>query len=183
MWLYFLNGWNGISMFHNVSSTTTEDLHLYTDASRSIGFGGFFQGQWFSSAWPDTFKALLIKDNEISIAFCELYPIVVAAVLWGHTWAKKRIIFMCDNTATVAILQKGRSKSSHIMPLVRQLTMCAASHNFTFRGKHVPGNINTIADALSRLQIPKFRTLAPTASPTPCVVPPPTENLWTSKPN
>jgi hypothetical protein len=33
------------------------------------------------------------------MAFLELYPIVVAAVLWGHLWTSKRILFLCDNEA------------------------------------------------------------------------------------
>jgi len=73
--------------------------------------------------------------------------------------------------ATVVILQKGRSKSQHIMPLVRRLTMCAASNNFIVVAKHVPGKLNTIADSLSRLQLERFRRLAPHADVHPQQIP------------
>ena len=37
-----------------------------------------------------------------------LYHIVMAAVIWGHQWSKKRIIFKCDNLGTVHILYMQR---------------------------------------------------------------------------
>jgi hypothetical protein len=42
------------------------------------------------------------------MAFYELYPIVMACVLWGYNWSRKRILFNCDNLATVEIVRKGR---------------------------------------------------------------------------
>lgn len=41
--------------------------------------GGFYQGKWISSAWPEELQ--LLNDKTLSMAFLELYPIVVAAVL------------------------------------------------------------------------------------------------------
>lgn len=182
MWLFFLSNWNGVSMFYNKENITSDDLCLYTDASGSIGFGGYYKGLWFAESWPSMFSNLVVDEKEVSIAFRELYPIVVSAVLWGHMWKKQRIIFMCDNEATVAILKKGRSKSAHIMPLVRRLTLIAAQQNFVFLSKHVPGKFNSKADALSRLQINKFRRLAKEAQEFPCKVPPPQLVLWSSTP-
>ena len=115
------------------------------------------------------------------MAFLELYPIVVAAVLWGKEWVGKRILFYCDNVATVNIISKGRSKEPVIMKVMRRLTMCAAYNNFAIYSEHLPGKSNCIADSLSRLQIPRFRLLAPDSerSATPC--PPMTEILWTAQ--
>lgn len=180
MWLQFLTHWNGVSMFYNARTITSDDLCLFTDASGSRGFGGFFVQEWFAEPWPAELLPKDSSDDEISIAFKELYPIVVAALIWGHRWIGKRIVFMCDNSATVSIIQKGRSKSAHIMPLMRRLTWCAATYNFSVLSKHVPGKFNVIADALSRLQIEKFRRVAPEAHPYPCRVPKPAEVLWTS---
>ncbi|VDI39408.1 Hypothetical predicted protein [Mytilus galloprovincialis] len=182
IWLFFLSNWNGVSMFYNKENITSDDLCLYTDASGSIGFGGYYKGLWFAESWPSMFSNLVVDEKEVSIAFRELYPIVVSAVLWGHMWKKQRIIFMCDNEATVAILKKGRSKSAYIMPLVRRLTLIAAQQNFVFLSKHVPGKFNSKADALSRLQINKFRRLAKEAQEFPCIVPPPQLVLWSSTP-
>lgn len=82
----------------------------------------------------------------MSIAFMELVPIVVSVVVWQDLWAKKRILFHCDNEATVAIINKGRSKSPAIMKLMRRLTLCAAKGNFIIHAKHIPGKMNVLSD-------------------------------------
>ncbi|XP_021339760.1 uncharacterized protein LOC110440977 [Mizuhopecten yessoensis] len=180
MWIYFLSNWNGVSVFYNNKVVTSDEICLYTDASGTLGYGGYFRGSWFAEPWPRDLDNPYANNNELSIAFQELYPIVVAALIWGHLWVGQRIVFMCDNAATVAILCKGRSKSPHIMPLVRRLTLCACTFNFTVLSKHVPGHLNNIADSLSRLQIARFRRLAPYAARFPCKVPLPTSVMWNS---
>ncbi|XP_061188693.1 uncharacterized protein LOC133196860 [Saccostrea echinata] len=171
MWLFFLKQWNGISMFYNQIEVSSDALQLYTDASGSLGYGGFFQGQWFSESWPFPLQRTCKDSDEVSIAFRELYPIVVAALLWGHLWKKQRIVFSCDNQTTVAIINKDRSKCPKIMTLVRRLILCAAVNNFVFKSKYLEGKKKFIADCLSRLQIPKFQQLVPDARKTPCTVP------------
>lgn len=164
MWLEFLKGWNGVSMFYEDKFTTSEEFRLFTDASSTLGFSAFFQNNWFCAHWPD------IIDKDSSMAFRELYPIVAASVLWGEHWRCKQLVFMCDNEATVNILNKGRSKCLNIMNLMRKMTWLAAVNNFTFKAKHIPGKYNIIADSLSRFQMKRFREAAPEAnlSPDPC---------------
>jgi hypothetical protein len=53
-------------------------MELYTDASASKGFGGYYTGKWFSSAWSEDLP--LVSDKTLSIAFLELYPIVISAM-------------------------------------------------------------------------------------------------------
>jgi hypothetical protein len=118
-----------------------------------------FQGQFPSE--------ILLTNEKPSMAFYELYPVVISCVLWGNEWARKRILFHCDNMATVEIINKGRSKVKTIMKLMRKLTFCAASCQFTVHAKHIPGKLNSIADAISRFQMDKFRKLAPDADKEP----------------
>lgn len=107
------------------------------------------------------------------MAFFELYPIVMACVLWGHNWNRKRILFHCDNMSTVDIISKGRSKVKSIMKLMRKLTFHAATHHFIIHAQHIPGINNNIADSLSRYQMQKFRIIAPDAEEmsVPCLLP------------
>ncbi len=163
-------------MFLDKEPTAACDLHLFTDASGTLGFAGYFQGEWFASPWDA--KLLASISTDISIAFQELYPIVVAAVLWGKSWGRKRILFHCDNLSVVHILNKGRSTSLVIMKLMRRLVIVAAMNNFHFMSIHVPGYKNQIADSLSRLNFQKFRQLAPEAASHPCIVPPPDKIMF-----
>lgn len=169
MWSRFLNEWDGISLFLDLQETSAPCMQLYTDASGTVGYGGIHQTQWFCSAWPE--DLLVGLDNSISISFQELYPIVVAAVLWGKHWARRRVKFHCDNAGTVFVLNKGRSKSPDIMKLMRKLTLVAAKYSFAYQACHIPGSKNCVADALSRLQMDRFRLLAPAADAHPCLIP------------
>lgn len=167
MWEQLLHQWNGVTMFLK-DSIDSPDFHLFTDAAGSIGHGGYFQGRWFSALWPtDLWK---IAGSDMSIALLELFPIVAAALMWGQEWSQRSICFHCDNIATVNIINKGRSKSPIIMRFMRKLIMHAVYCNFFVSAVHVPGKYNSISDALSRLQIARFRKLAPHAEdlPTPC---------------
>ena len=112
------------------------------------------------------------------MAFMELYPIVVAALLWGPEWKCRKVLFRCDNQATVAIVRKGRSKCLHIMQLMRKLTWCACEYNFMYSSSYVPGASNVLSDALSRLQIEKFFKLAPNAEKQPHKCPPVCSVMW-----
>lgn len=173
MWSFFLQTWNGISMFIEDRVTHAEDLQLWTDAS-NIGFAGYYQGSWFQSRWPSELHAYLDPLHDtMSMAFKELYPIVVCALLWDSAWRGKRINFNCDNMATVEIIKKGRSKSSAIMKLMRQLTFRAAMGSYIITATWLPTASNGIADALSRFEQTRFwQLVGPQTAAQPCECPP-----------
>ena len=168
MWASFLRGWDGVSLFLNLHVTYAPELDLYTDAASTKGFGGYYQGQWFACPWGDRLNNL---DEAVSMCYEELYPIVIAAILWGKYWSRKKIVFHCDNQATIGVLRKGASKSRDVMKLARKLTIIAATHSFSFQGEYIRSEHNNIADALSRLQMDRFRKLAPHAAAEPCTIP------------
>lgn len=87
----------------------------------------------------------LFTDAAPSALF-ELYPIVIAAFLWGHKWSSKNIEFHCDNLVTVLCINKGRSNSPEIMPLLRHLTWLSTCKQFIFKAVHIPGHhaLNTL---------------------------------------
>ena len=167
MWLAFLENWNGVSFFLVDTVLSTPDLQLFTDASGSLGYGGYLNGRWFQSHWLPRHR--LSPVTGISIDWQEGFAIYIACLLWGPHWSAKRI---CDNLPVVAIINSKPSKSSRIMDLVRSVTMLILVHNFTFTAKYIPGLDNSIADSLSRFQMDRFHSLAPNASPTPCTIPP-----------
>ena len=106
MWTEFIQHWNGRSFFLEDHLTAASDFELYTDASGAHGHGAYYQGQWFRGDWkPSQLPGL---NSETSTAYQKLFPIVVAACAWGHTWQQKHILFYCDNEATVCKLYQQR---------------------------------------------------------------------------
>ena len=123
----FLSKWNGVSFFLDDDVIKAADMHLYADAT-DIAYGGIYRNKWFQGKF---LTKLIQGDETISMALLELYPIVLACVLWGKDWSRRRVLFNCDNIATVEIINKGRSKVNIIMKLICKLTWCSAINNFT----------------------------------------------------
>lgn len=167
MWKMFIDQWNGIGLFLSPLWETSNTLSLFTDASGSLGYGGFFQNRWFQGQWLPSQQ---LGQPGISILWQELYAINVACHLWGALWTSKRIQFYCDNQGVVEVINSRRSKVPRVMDLVRDLTLCTLQ-NFYFRAVHVPGINNNIADSLSRFQMERFHQLAPHANATPDPIP------------
>ena len=163
-WHQFLSSWNGVGFWLYPGMTATTDLEVTSDAAGSIGFGAYFYGQWFYGPWAPS-------QAQQSIAYKELFPVVIPAHLWGHLWTKRHVLFRSDNEAVVAILTSRTSKVPALMRLLRDLLLSAAQFNFTFTSVHVPGIQNKIADAISRFHWQEFRRLVPEAQSTPCQIP------------
>lgn len=118
--------------FYNDLVSSPDDIQLFTNAAPSVSFGGFYQGSWFASSWPPQ-----LLDAPQSSALFELYPLVVAAFLWGKDWSANSILVHCDNEAAVHCINKARSNSPALMPLLRHLIWISASNQFIITAKHV----------------------------------------------
>jgi hypothetical protein len=169
MWEEFIQDWNGASFFISSTWVTSDTLSLFTDASGSLGFGGIFGAHWFQGHWEPQHQ---LGRPGISIAWQELFAIVVACQLWANVFSNRRILFFCDNESVVNIVNTKRSRIPRVMDLVRHLTLLSLKFNVYIRAKHIEGKKNEIADSISRFQMHRFRELAPYADPAPCQVPP-----------
>ena len=124
--------------------------------------------QWFAEQWP---AATLAWTRDMS--WLEMIPVLAACALWGPNSAGLRVTFHCDNSGGVGACAKGWSHDPRLMSLLRQTAYLAATHSFMFPYvQHVAGHDNATADALSRLQLDRFRTLQPAAHQTPTPAPP-----------
>lgn len=171
MWLSFFQTFNGISMFHDRFWVSSADVDLYSDSAGSIGFGIYFAGRWACATWPiEWVQSGLTKD----ITVLELFPILVSLYLWGNELRNKKILYNCDNAAVVYAINTMTSKSEKVMTLLRALTLKCLRLNVVAKAKHIAGKTN-ITDSLSRLQLDKFRELAPLAQKDPDVMP---NHLW-----
>lgn len=163
-WLLFVEHFNGKSILLQHKWLTDKALHLYTDASGNLGFGAMFQTRWFFGSWPRE-----LKDHHIT--FKELLPIVMALEVWGLELSNKCIVIHSDNNAVVHIINIQSSKDPHIMILVRRLVLTCMQRNILVKSVHIPGKSNILPDLLSRLQIDKFRNMAPHMERHPTAIP------------
>ena len=159
-WQTLLRQWNGISLLPPTAPTH----HLTSDASGSWGCGAYWERRWIQLSWQG-----LWSDRHITVK--ELLPIVLACALWGAHWRGQRILCHCDNEAVVFTINCGTSRSPSVMRLIRCLFFYCAYYQFTMAAVHLQGSCNRAADAISRNNIPLFRSLRPQALPSPDPVP------------
>ena len=87
------------------------------------------------------------------ITLLEIYPIFVLLFVFAKKLVNATITFHCDNEAVVTILNKQTSKNKLVMHVVRAIVCLQLQHNFCLKGRHIPGQANTLADNLSRFQV------------------------------
>ena len=118
-WHEFLSTWHGVSFRLFPGMSAASDPEATSNAAGSLSFGAFFKGKWFSGAWvPSSF--------EQSIAYKELFPVVIEAHVWDLQWFRQHILFWSDNEAVVNMLNSPTSKVPCLMFLLCKLLFAAA---------------------------------------------------------
>ena len=80
--------------------------------------------------------------------------------MWGDNIRNSCITFFTDNEALVHVINKSSCRDTSLMIFVRKLVLVCLNQFILLRAKHISGFKNTLADALSRLQIERFKKLA-----------------------
>ena len=164
-WHRFLAQWHGVSFWLFPGLSPSRDLEVSSDTAGSVGFGAFFRDHWFSGQWASS-------QQLQSIAYKELFPVVITAHIWGPQWSKMHVLFHSNNEAVVNMLNSRTSKTPCIMRLLSNLFFSAACHSFSFSAQHIPGVSNQTADAISHFRWQELHRLAPDAQPLPTMIPP-----------
>ena len=162
-WHVFASEWNGLSLLWN-SSRHNPDVIVFSDASGSWGCGAFSLPNWFHLQWSHNMQIF-------PIAVKELFPVVIAAAIYGNQWSGKLVQFKVDNIAVVQVIQATYSREPHLMHLIRILVFFAAHFNFWFSASHVAGTNNSLADSLSRNNTQLFLSQMPQAMRHPSRIP------------
>ena len=154
-WKVFLQDWNGTSFFPAMATS----VEVFSDASGSFGCGAFVSTLgWFQLQWPADWHAVHITAKE-------LVPVMLASALWGSLWTRQRISFRSDNMAVVELLNSCTSHDLLLMHMLRCLVFYSAYYRFQITAEHIPGILNTAADAISRNNISLFQSLVPQTPP------------------
>ena len=162
-WYKFAGSWNGVAMMQSIVRSVPI-MTLTSDASGNWGCGAFAGKAWFQLRWADQMLAHNITRKE-------LVPIVIAAAIWGLQWRGSTVQVLCDNAAVVSILNSNTSRDKEVMHLLRCLAFISAKFQFILVASHLPGQLNTAADALSRNRVDVFRSIMPQAEELPTEIP------------
>ena len=104
---------------------------MYSDASK-IGFGATNGSKWIQARWPEDW-------TKLHITILELYPIYVIVAMFYNLIRNSNILFYCDNSAVVPIINKQSSTDNTIMSILRPLILIWMKDNIYLRAKHLPG--------------------------------------------
>ena len=161
-WDALLESWPGISV-QQFLILRQPDFHLFCDASETWGCGAWCIPHWLQVPWSDL--------PPHSTALQELFPVVVAAAVWGAGWTGRLVLCHSDNAPVVAQVNRLHAHDPLAAHLLRCLALFQALHDFRLRAVYVPGSANSGADHLSRNQAAAFLHSHSNSSPVPSRVP------------
>lgn len=180
-WSVFSERSNGVSMMHMPNNEIQAFVSMTSDASGRWGCGAYCGPHWFMLKWAGPIV-------ECHITAKEMVPIVIAVATWGRQWRGRTVRAWYDNAAVVSTINHGSSRNQDTMHLTRCLAFISAKYGVHIVALHIRGINNTCADALSRNDLPLFRSLHPQADPEPTAIPAALLDLlvitkpdWTSK--
>ena len=142
-WRTFIRTYNGVSMMMIEDWSNPDDV-LATDACLEGG-GAWCEGEYWHKEFP-TF----IRQQGLHINALELLVIVVSIKVWKHKLRGRRLVINCDNSASVEVLNKGKSRDPFLQACLREIEFVAGQGEYEIRAKHIPGVDNRLPDLLSR---------------------------------
>lgn len=156
-WAACIRSHNGTSWFPKEFDVWQAEI-IFTDSS-DLAAGICHRTAW--TIFPfDQHNAWM---RQMSIAWRELFAVVLAVAIHGPKISGRDLIMNIDNQAICWCVNKSKSKDPHIMNLIRALYFYTSIYHINFRAVHISTHDNWGADALSRLDLDKFRQFNPTA--------------------
>ena len=136
---------------------------LYSDAClQGYGFvcGEHWQAGAFNAETVPVDLGSVIDDHahwinvpiqeDVSINYLELVAIFLALCKFACAWRDQHVLCYTDNTQAMAALNRGTSASKSSMCVIRQIFWICAKYNIYLSALHVAGELNLLADWLSR---------------------------------
>ena len=158
-WASFASTFNGKA---GILGRFTPTMAVYSDAS-DWGMAAAHSDDWVVGSFIERDDRALgeyvghhheapephIRDAHINIK--EMGAVYMGACRWAQGWKDTVIIFITDSAVVEASLNTGRSRSPIIMGFLRRLFWLSVQYNFTFISTYINTRVNTMCDALSRL--------------------------------
>ena len=157
-WYESISIFNGVSWYPREFDASAAVL-MFTDASDTAA-AAVCQDAWTIQKFDGEFAWLKNK----TIAYRELYAVVLGLGTFGYSLFKQQVLMNIDNKAVQICVQKGSSKDPELMALLRALYHYAFKHQIQYQSCHVYGHSNGMADSLSRNKIEVFFGMHPSAN-------------------
>ena len=158
-WEKCLSSHNGVT-WTNEAWDKADIIVMYTDAS-DLAAAAVYQGSWTVQEFKDEHSWM--RSN--TIAWRELFAIVLGVALFGDRMSNQQLIMFTDNQAIMHSLNSGTCKDPKIMALIRSLYFYTTKYSIKYRSCYVHTLQNDASDSLSRLQYDRFRSVCPDAEP------------------
>ena len=146
-WFYAdVNWWSKLMTSFNGAAKIITDIplaaHSVLTASSMSGFSGLCGQDWFVGVWGDHKNVDgVIPEHHMSpspseysdsmnINILGLWPILVAANRWGHSWSNYKIRIFTDNTQVLHMVNSGRTSSVPCMFWIKELFWLSYIYNF-----------------------------------------------------
>ena len=155
-WIDLMPLIKGIKIDTILNTPKIFDHEVITDGS-DVGYGGTVGKLWFYGKYE---KCQVNPNNNKNIRDRELYPIAIILNSLGPIFTQKIIKIKCDNKNVVRALINKDIRNEKSQDLVIQICEIAMKYKFRFYVYYIKGEKNVYADALSRLQINKFKRIA-----------------------
>ncbi len=150
-WMKSIQSHNGVTYFP-VKWHENECSVLFTDAS-DRAMGGWIDGHWY--AYPYTGE--MAHASSLPIHYREMMAVCIGVATFADQLSNHKVILRVDNQAICHAINAGTIKCEPTMKLIRCLYYTMTQCNIQCQAKYISTEDNVQADALSRLDIQKFR--------------------------
>ena len=156
-WLKCIQSHNGITYFP-VEWPDDQCAVIFTDAS-DRAMGGWYNDKWF--VYPYTGE--MSHAIGLPIHYREMMAVCIAVCTFAGQLCNQKVILRVDNQAICHAINAGTIKCEPTMKLIRCLYFTMSQHNIQCVAKYISTEANVQADALSRIDMDRFRQTAQSA--------------------
>ena len=162
-WRQFLPVYNGRAMIEDIADSRGV-VHIVCDSS-GFAAGAFLSTEWIHTVWSasDISRATSAGSTKANIAVLEMQIAVMAVLTWAQRLAGRTVPLHSDNKATVAAVHAMKARDQRLMAMCRILYDVETKFAISLEIVHIKGNLNQIADHLSRNRFEAFRRAFRTA--------------------
>lgn len=112
-----------------------------------VGGGAHFLSDWCYCCWEKDFP----EYASCHINILELLSVLVALRRWAPLLTGQHVLIRTDNMTAMSVLNKSSSRSTEMMPILREIFWLSVRYDFLVSSVYLPGDLNVLADRISRL--------------------------------